>query len=133
MDEELPLVENIDEEEALAGYVESFDQATAGGNDHASVENEIIDLQGDENVNGLAAQASNDSDELEQNLGNEPNFDDRQLLIYQEGSPNYPIVQPGDENAIVDRGDNANIDEINVIPIDNRQQEGDGVDLPRLN
>ena len=59
MDEELPLVENIDDEEALAGYVESFDQATAGGNDHASVENEIIDLQGDENVNGLAAQASN--------------------------------------------------------------------------
>lgn len=132
MDEEVPLVENIDDEEAVAGYVESFDQPIDGGNDHASIEDQIIDLQGDENTNGLVVQASNDSDDLEQNLGDEPNFDDRQLLIYQEGSPDYPIVQPGDENRIVDRGGNGNIDEINVIPINNREQERHRVDLPRL-
>ena len=122
MDEELPLVENIDE-----GAVDHGDEQNSQRYDSLNIESipERQDnfSQRQENETN-DTQVSSESDELQEANLDEPNLEDQQLFIYLEGAPDYPVVQRVNENAGEEVGDSTGEEEDhgNNLHIDLRNQ-----------
>ena len=104
MDDELPLVGNIDEEISADGDAENDNQVNA--------DNDVNNAQ-EHPLGGLPYQLNETNeqnivirDELQEANLDEPNLENQQLLIYLEGAPDYPIASLEENVGREERGMN---------------------------
>ena len=124
MEEELPLVDNIDEEADHLVLHDEEDNHASGINEEPILEQEV---NSQEVESDNLEHDAGDNDALEDGNLDEPNLDDQQLLIYVEGAPDYPNVQPRDNDDLINRDVRENVEEDvendrNVMLIDLRHQ-----------
>lgn len=129
MDEELPLVENVDENMEPR---DEHEQRNENSEQQSSIESSLEESDQnngqDPRNNELVQQANMDA----------PNLEDQQLLIYVEGEPDYPIIEDrssedeGNERDSLDRDGDSDHDML----IDLENDYGEVVqrpgDLPRI-
>ena len=128
MDEELPLVENVDDENM--GPSDEHEQRNGNSDEPSAIVGSLQESDHDNEQNQRNNELVEDA-----NI-DVPNLEDQQLLIYLEGEPDYPIVEDRNYEEERNEQDGLDRDSDNDMLIDLENDYGEGVQgpghLPRI-